>query len=261
VAEPLPPSADLGALEPELREAILELRAECARAKKIAVMIGAGASAEVGVPTFRGAGGLWNGLRAEELATPQAFARDPLRVSTWYAERRATLAAIEPGPAHFALAALERAVTARGGRFLLISQNVDGLHRRAGVRSYVDLHGTLLLDRCSRCSRERAVELGSSRELPPRCAACGALERPAVVWFGEALSPQDWELAAAAASASELFLAVGTSAVVEPAASLARLAVAHGARFFELNLEETPNSASAQRTLRAPAGAVLPLLV
>lgn len=245
----------------ELEAAIVELRARCAAARRVTVMIGAGASAEVGVPTFRGSGGLWDGARIEELATPEAFAKDPLRVSQWYAERRARLAEIAPGPVHHALAALEAEVAGRGGRFLLISQNVDGLHRRAGVRAYVDLHGTLLLDRCTRCAREIEVALDASRVLPPRCEACGALLRPAVVWFGEALSMRDWERAASAASSCELFLSVGTSAVVEPAASLARLAVAHGARLFEINPEETPASSRAERALRAPAGVVLPRLL
>lgn len=228
-----------------------------ARPRCVAVMTGAGISAESGVPTFRGAGGLWNGHRAEELATPQGFARDPVLVWEFYDQRRTLLGACTPNPAHLALARLEQL----GGDFSVITQNVDGLHQAAGSRHVMELHGNIWHLSCTRgCGSVEDRRAPMPLPLPPRCQ-CGAAMRPAVVWFGESLSPSIFQAAAAAAARAELFLVVGTSSVIEPAASLARLALASGARVVEVNPEETPLSRLAHDVLREPAAAALSRLV
>ena len=182
-------------------------------------MTGAGVSAESGVPTFRGDGGLWRQCRAEDLATPQAFARNPRLVWEWYDWRRQKIAGCRPNPAHEALAQLE----ARCAEFLLVTQNIDDLHRRAGSRRLVELHGNIWRVRCAREATVSALPDVPLREIPPRCA-CGALLRPDVVWFGEALPVEALERARVAAEACDLFLVVGTSALVQPAASLRHMA-------------------------------------
>lgn len=238
------------AVAPELLNA---LRA----ATRIVALTGAGVSAESGVPTFRDAQtGLWARYRAEDLATPEAFARDPALVWDWYAWRRELVARAAPNPAHHALAALET----RCAEFTLITQNVDGLHRRAGSRRLIELHGDLFRTCCSR--ERRVVECWKATEQrPPACPRCGAPLRPDVVWFGETL-PQD-----ALASAFELsggcdvFLCVGTSALVQPAASLPLAALQAGALVVEINLDETALSPHARFTLRGPAGVLLPMLL
>lgn len=228
-----------------------------ARPRCIAVMTGAGVSAESGVPTFRGAGGLWNGHRAEELATLQGFARDPVLVWEFYDQRRTHLATCTPNPAHRALARLEQ----RCDDFSLITQNVDGLHQAAGSRHVMELHGNIWQLSCTRgCGSVEDRRTPMPLPLPPRCP-CGAAMRPAVVWFGESLSPSIFQAAAAAAARADLFLVVGTSSVIEPAASLARLALASGARVVEVNPEETPLSTLAHDVLREPAAAALSRLV
>ncbi|MEK7407074.1 MAG: NAD-dependent deacylase [Acidobacteriota bacterium] len=225
-------------------------------AASVAVLTGAGISAESGIPTFRGAGGLWKQFRAEELATPEAFRRDPRLVWEWYDWRRGVIAAAKPNAGHYALVELER----RKPRFTLITQNVDGLHDRAGSRNVVKLHGDIWLVRCMGCGREARDERVPLAELPPRCP-CGGLLRPGVVWFGEALPPRAWEAAEEATQSAEVFLVVGTSAVVYPAAGLVPLAKAAGARVIEINMEETPFSAGLDCSLRGPAGELLPRLV
>jgi len=225
-------------------------------ASSVAVLTGAGISAESGIPTFRGAGGLWRQFRPEELATPEAFARDPRLVWEWYDWRRGLIAAAQPNAGHLALAELERRVPA----FTLITQNVDGLHDRAGSRRILKLHGDIWTVRCTGCGRQQQDERTPFPELPPRCE-CGALLRPGVVWFGEALPPQVWEAAEEAACAAEVFLVVGTSAVVYPAAGLAWAAKAAGAKVIEVNLEETPFSAQVDCSLRGRAGELLPRLI
>ncbi len=228
-----------------------------ARPRCIAVMTGAGVSAESGVPTFRGAGGLWNGHRAEELATPQGFARDPVLVWEFYDQRRRHLGTCTPNPAHLALARLEQ----RCDDFSLITQNVDGLHQAAGSRHVMELHGNIWQLSCTRgCGSVEDRRAPMPLPLPPRCH-CSAVMRPAVVWFGESLSPSIFQAAAAAAARADLFMVVGTSSVIEPAASLARLALASGARVVEVNPEETPLSTLAHDVLREPAAAALSRLV
>ncbi len=223
---------------------------------RVSVLTGAGVSAASGIPTFRGPGGLWRDFRPEELATPEAFARDPLLVWEWYAWRRRLVAAAAPNRAHDVLAAWSR----RYRGFALVTQNVDGLHERAGTAGVIRVHGSLwdlaCRDRCAAAParwREEAIELP---ELPPRCPHCGGLARPGVVWFGEALDP---EVLAAADSAADcdVFLAIGTSAVVYPAAALLAQAAAHGALTAEINPEETPASASVDHYLSGRAEEVL----
>lgn len=225
-------------------------------AQSIAVLTGAGVSAESGVPTFRGAGGLWKQRRAEGLATPEAFGRDPKLVWEWYDFRRAALAKIQPNPGHYALAELEKRVPS----FTLITQNVDGLHELAGARNVLRVHGSIWTVRCLACGIEREDRRAPLPEIPPRCE-CGGMLRPGVVWFGEALPPDVWRKAEAAARAADLFLVIGTSAIVYPAAGLAQIAKASGARVVEINVEATALSGGTDESLRGPSGELLPLLL
>jgi NAD-dependent protein deacetylase/lipoamidase len=225
-------------------------------AASVAVLTGAGISAESGVPTFRGPGGLWRNHRPEDLATPQAFARDPLRSWEWYNWRRGVIATIQPNAGHKALVRIEE----RSPRFTLVTQNVDGLHDRAGSRNILKVHGDIWTLRCTRCARVWRDLRPALLELPPKCE-CGALARPGVVWFGEGLPEDVWREAVAATSACDVFLLVGTSAVVYPAAGLAELARSHGAKVIEINIEETPLSGHVDLCWRTPASEALPMLV
>ena len=220
------------------------------------MLTGAGISAESGVPVFRGPGGLWRNFRPEELATPAAFARDPKLVWEWYDWRRSVIARAEPNPGHLALAEFERRVP----DFCLITQNVDGLHDRAGSRQILKLHGDIWMLRCTGCGGEERNTAVPLAPLPPRCA-CGGLLRPGVVWFGEALPAETLAAAMEAARRAEVFLVAGTSAVVYPAAGLPRAALEHGARVIEINLEPTELSEVAQISLRAKCGEILPQLL
>jgi NAD-dependent deacetylase len=174
----------------------------------------------------------------------------------WYAWRRKLIAGAQPNPGHRALAELEKSKP----QFTLITQNVDGLDERAGSRNVLKLHGDIWISRCTGCGRERRDGQTPLEELPPRCE-CGSLLRPGVVWFGEALPPGVWQEAERAAQAAEVFLVIGTSAVVYPAAGLVWLARSAGAKVVEINPEETPLSGQADRSLRGPAGEVLPQLI
>jgi NAD-dependent deacetylase len=221
--------------------------------RRITVLTGAGVSAESGVPTFRGPGGLWRQYRPEDLATPAAFARDPGLVWGWYDWRRGLIAACRPNPAHDTLADMET----RLPDFTLITQNVDGLHQAAGSRRVLELHGSIWRLRCTREGTRSEDRTTPLPELPPRCPTCGALLRPDVVWFGEAL-PADVLEAAFAAAACDLMLVVGTSALVQPAASLPLIARQHGAVLVEINPDATPLSDYVDLTLRQPAAQALP---
>lgn len=224
-------------------------------APHILVLTGAGISAESGIPTFRGPGGLWKNYRPEQLATPEAFARDPKLVWEWYAWRRSLVAAAEPNAGHLALAKLEQ----RSSALLLVTQNVDGLHRRAGSHRVVELHGDLWTTRCVQCGSEsREADLG---ELPPRCLKCGGLLRPGVVWFGEPLPSEAVTTAFAAASKADVVLVVGTSGVVYPAAQLPIVAQERGAYVVEVNVERTPLTSRADAVFIGPATEILPRLV
>ena len=227
-------------------------------ARRVVVLTGAGVSAESGVPTFRDAlTGLWATFDPRELATPAAFARNPKLVWDWYAQRRAQVSSVAPNAGHHALAELEQRVP----RFLLVTQNVDGLHARAGSRALVELHGNIARVRCSR--DDSVVEHWDepSDALPPRCPACGSFLRPDVVWFEEMLPPDAIERAESAARGCDVMLVVGTSGEVYPAAALPHYARAAGARIVEINPNTTPLSALAHDTLRGASTIVLPALV
>jgi NAD-dependent deacetylase len=236
-----------------------ELVAALKRARHVVALTGSGISAESGVPTFRDAQtGLWSQFSPEELATPEAFARDPAFVWGWYRWRRELVARAQPNPGHLALAQIASLVR----RFTLVTQNVDGLHQRAGSRDVIEFHGNILRDRCSRgCTRADGPRARSeSKDELPRCG-CGALLRPDVVWFGETIPPAALEAAGAATRDCDVFLSIGTSSLVFPAAGLAQAAQEGGATLVEVNPADTPLSASADFTLRAPAGVALPQLV
>ena len=232
------------------------IRTWLSSARSIAVLTGAGISAESGIPTFRDAGGLWRNFRAEDLATPQAFTRDPKLVWEWYDWRRSLIAQAEPNAGHYALADLEK----RTPDFTLITQNVDGLHDRAGSTRLLKVHGDIWTLRCTVCGNERQDTRPKPSEIPPRCA-CGGIERPGVVWFGENLLPEIWSQSEHAAESVDVFLVVGTSAVVYPAAGLVHLAKASGAKVVEVNPAETPVSGMVDFSWRAPAAEALPLLI
>lgn len=226
-------------------------------ARNVAVLTGSGISAESGVPTFREAQtGLWARFDPEELATPEAFARDPRLVWEWYTWRRELVEKAVPNPGHEALAELEHRVP----QFSLITQNVDGLHRRAGNRNVVELHGNILR---SKCSRENTIiePREDDMDLPPSCPRCGALLRPNVVWFGEMLPVEALEEACQTARNCDLFFSIGTSGTVQPAASVAFEALRSGVVVVEVNPAETPLSRHATHALRGPAGEVLPALM
>lgn len=234
-----------------------DLPAALRAAGRVVALTGAGVSAESGIPTFREAEGLWARYDPEEMATPEAFARAPQRVYAWYAWRRERMAASRPNPAHRALAAMER----RLPDFTLITQNVDGLHRAAGSRRLLELHGDLRRDRCQACGRRQDPAPRDPSTLPPPCPACGGPLRPDVVWFGETLDPRTLNAAWDAAVSAELFLSVGTSGLVEPAASLAVAALESGARVVEVNPEPTLLAPFVDAAIAGPAGEVLPALV
>lgn len=221
-------------------------------AQSIAALSGAGISAESGIPTFRGAGGLWNNCRAEDLATPQAFARDPRVVWEWYNWRREIISKAAPNPAHHALVRLE---TAKSG-FTLITQNVDGLHDLAGSARILKLHGDIWRMRCTACGAHWPDRRATLPKLPPHCG-CGGLARPGVVWFGESLPDGIMQEAEHAVASSQVFLVIGTSAVVYPAAGLIPLAKQSGATVIEINPEPTAFSDMVDFSFQAPAGELL----
>jgi len=221
----------------------------------LVVLTGAGISAESGLATFRGPGGLWEGRDPAELATPEAFREDPLAVWRFYDWRRRQALAARPNPAHLALAAWQRSRP----DFTLVTQNVDGLHERAGSPEVVRLHGSLWRLRCSLEGREQEDVREDLGPLPPRCA-CGGLLRPAVVWFGEPLPRAALDRAERACREAAVVLVVGTSSLVFPAAALPRVAVAAGAWVVEVNPEPTPLTSSVRERIAGPAGVVVPLL-
>ena len=233
-----------------------ELIERCKKAKSVVVLTGAGISAESGVPTFRGEEGLWRKYRAEDLATPYAFERDPKLVWEWYDLRRQIISKCLPNPGHFAIAGLESFYK----EFLLITQNVDGLHRKAGSKNFREIHGNIWK---VRCTKEGRVEENSDVPLetvPPMCR-CGAMLRPHIVWFGESLDMKDIEASYEAIEKCDLFFSIGTSGVVQPAASFAMMAKSRGACVVEINKDPTPVSAQADVSLPGKAGEILPELV
>jgi NAD-dependent deacetylase len=239
------PSSDLNLLKRRLAEA-----------RAVVVLTGAGISADSGVPTFRGADGLWRTHRAEELATPEAFERDPRLVWEWYNWRRKLIATARPNGAHYALVELEK----RRERFWLITQNVDGLHREAGSRKLSEIHGNIWMVRCTQCGRveeDRSVPI----KLLPSCAGCAGLLRPHIVWFGESLDPTDMTRCHDVLRSCDALLIIGTSGVVYPAAGFAAIAKQAGAFVGEINPDETPQTDLADVSLRGRAKDVVPLLL
>ncbi|MBF0170847.1 MAG: NAD-dependent deacylase [Nitrospinae bacterium] len=232
-------------------------RQRLAVAERVAVLTGAGISAESGVPTFRGPQGLWRSFRPEELATPEAFARDPQMVWEWYDWRRGKVAACRPNAGHTALAAMGVKVPS----FTLITQNVDGLHRLAGSTDPVELHGNIWQTRCLGCGKVQENRQTPLVPLPPTCPTCGGMLRPHIVWFGESLDPAILGRAQQVAGDADVFMVVGTSSVVWPAAGLAEVAAMNGATIIEINVEETPLTPDADVTLLGPAGYHLPRIV
>ncbi len=227
------------------------------RAQRIAVLTGAGVSQESGLRTFRDAQtGLWAQYKPTHLASPEAFARDPKLVWDWYAWRREAIKGVRPNPGHYALVTLEKKIL----QFTLITQNVDGLHRMAGSLNVHELHGNIQRVRCADCSTF-AETWDEETETVPQCEACGGLLRPDVVWFGESLPRQELEAAVLAARACEVFFSIGTSGVVQPAASLAVQARNNGAIIVEINAEPTPLTSGADFALQGKSGEVLPELV
>ena len=275
-------------------DAVAVLAARIRKAERLTILTGAGVSAASGVPTFRGPGGLWRQYRAEDLATPEAFARDPQLVWEWYAWRREKIAACRPNPAHDVIASWSGSDPIHGtthgvrppdtarltgsdpihgathgvrppytGRLkvTVLTQNVDDLHLRAGTRDLVRLHGSIwelsCWKSCAKGSAPWRDEQVPLVECPPRCPHCGQLARPAVVWFGETLAAEDVD-AAVQATVCDVFLTVGTSSIVYPAAGLVHQARRHGAFTAEVNLEQTPASDMVDVAIHGGAEQILP---
>ncbi|MCK5651619.1 MAG: NAD-dependent deacylase [Gemmatimonadetes bacterium] len=249
---------------------VAEARAILEDAGSIVVLTGAGISAESGVPTFRGEDGLWKSYRPEELATPQAFRRDARLVWEWYQWRRELIAGCEPNPGHGALARL--ALSREGVR--LITQNVDGLHELAARREAgegepdaalpLELHGAIFRVRCTECherSGHRDPIDATSKETLPSCESCGGLLRPDIVWFGESLDPWVLDESFRLAKEADVCLVVGTSALVQPAASIPLVTLEGGGAIIEVNPQETPLTGAARVCLRGASGEVLPALL
>ena len=233
------------------------LAATLAKAEHVVALTGAGVSAESGVPTFRDAQtGIWADYKPEELATPEAFAANPRKVWDWYAWRRQLVGDVEPNAGHVALAQLESLVP----KVTLITQNVDGLHRRAGSSEVLEFHGNIMVNRCfaeNVVLAEDEIKDGT----PPICRRCGSFVRPGVIWYGEAIDEHVLEQSFEACASSDLFISAGTSSQVYPAAGLVEIAKAAGATVIEINPVKTPLSAFADHALRGTAATVLPALV
>ncbi|SHK44509.1 NAD-dependent protein deacetylase [Thermocrinis minervae] len=226
------------------------------KSKHAVVFTGAGISAESGVPTFRGFGGLWKNYKPEELATPEAFSRDPILVWQFYRWRQEIAYKANPNPGHLAIAKMESMGVVKA----VITQNVDGLHQRAGNKHVIELHGSLWRLRCVGCGAVFQIEKPVD-EVPPRCESCGSLLRPGVVWFGEPLPQREYSIAIELMEKSDVVLVVGTSGLVYPAAYLPQLAKEKGAKLIEVNVEESALTPLVDIFLKGPAGEVLPKLV
>lgn len=233
------------------------LRERLATARHVVILTGAGVSAESGVPTFREAlTGLWAQYDPEELATCDAFAAHPQRVWDWYARRRALVRRVAPNPAHYAIAELQNRVP----QLTLITQNVDGLHQRAGQREILELHGNLLRVKCF-ANEHPASDWDEAGPMPPRCVQCGSYLRPDVVWFCEELPAKLWERAQVAAKSGDVFFSIGASLQVYPAADLPTMALRSGATVIQINPEPTLLDLDATFSLHGPAGVILPALL
>jgi len=233
-----------------------ELTSALAASAHAVILTGSGTSAESGVPTFRDAQtGLWAKYRPEDLATPEAFQRNPAFVWDWYVWRRGIVAEVQPNPGHYAIADLQR----RLPRVTLITQNVDGLHQRAGSTNVIEFHGNIMRSKCS--VEQCTVDVYVDDTSPPQCPNCGAPVRPDVVWFGEPIPTAALATALAAVADCDVIMSVGTSSQVQPAASLAERGQAHDAILVEINPESTPITALADFVLAGPSGRILPALV
>lgn len=237
-------------------EAIRQLAEQIKTSSRVVALTGAGISQESGVPTFRGKDGLWQNFRAEELATPDAFNRDPVLVWRWYDWRRSLIKPLKPNSGHHALVNLEK----RSQYFTLVTQNVDGLHRAAGSENPIEMHGTLWRVRCLECKK-----IFENRDVPikilPKCEACGGLLRPHVVWFGESLDEKILHTIYTRLQRAQVMLIVGTSGGVQPAASFGIVAKRAGAFVAELNRSNTPQSSLFDLSIQGKAGELLPQLV
>jgi NAD-dependent deacetylase len=241
-----------------MKTSIEQVRECLSTARRVTVLTGAGISADSGIPTFRGPDGFWKNFRAEDLATPEAFTRDPVLVWEWYNWRRELIATKEPNPAHRALVEIEGKMEPRHAQFRLLTQNVDGLHARAGNRNLIELHGNIWKVRCTGCgtvTEDHRVPI----PIPPHCSSCGKMLRPHIVWFGEPLNPQDVDLAIVALENCEVMLVIGTSGVVQPAASFASTARAAGAFVVEINPDAS--SSAAHIALRGRSAEIVPQLL
>jgi NAD-dependent deacetylase len=234
-----------------------KLRSLLQSAESVCVLTGAGISAESGVETFRGSNGLWSKLKPEELASFDAFMRNPELVWEWYNYRKKIIHDVKPNPAHFALACMKELVR----DFTLVTQNIDNLHIRAGSTNVLELHGNMERSYCIGCGKFATIVEVSLEQKVPHCPSCNGLIRPDIVWFGEMLPEGVFEAATESANRCELFLTVGTSAVVYPAASLPLTARKNGAYVVEINMERTEISHSVHETLLGKAGEILPQLV
>ncbi len=222
------------------------------------VLTGAGISAESGIPTFRGKDGLWKNFSAQELATPEAFQRNPELVWEWYHWRQSIILKAEPNPAHLAITRLEE----KFENFLLLTQNVDNLHRRAGTKRVLEIHGNIFRARCLECNkiREHQIELGKEIDNLPHCE-CGGLLRPDVVWFGEPIPRDVWEESLNFLERADVALICGTSGVVWPVAGIPEIAHQQGIKTIEINLESTPISSLVDISIQGRAGEILPRIV
>ena len=226
------------------------------KAYSVAVLTGAGISASSGIPTFRGKDGIWKKFKPEELANYNAFVKNPKLVWEWYGWRRNLIKNVRPNPAHYALVDLENIFK----DFAVITQNVDNLHSLAGSNKLIELHGNIMRNKCIECGKPFEGDF-NLKEGIPKCTTCGGMIRPNVVWFGENL-PEDQIMAAQElAMRCEVFFSIGTSSIVEPAASLPYMAKGNGAYLVEINIEETPLTGSANEFIQVPADKILPELI
>ncbi len=234
-------------------EKIAEAAKVLAHSKNVVVFTGAGVSSESGIPTFRGEDGLWENYRAEELATPYAFAQNPEKVWEWYDWRRQLIHKCKPNPAHKVIAEMESYFP----KFYVITQNVDGLHKRAGNQNVIELHGNIWRAECPKEKRKFEFSEVPLKEIPPKCR-CGSIIRPDVVWFGEAMPEEEVRKAFSLAEDCDVMLVVGTSVLVQPAANLPFTAKASGAQIIEINLAPTSVSAIADVLPFGKAGEIMP---
>jgi NAD-dependent protein deacetylase/lipoamidase len=228
-----------------------------ALAQSLVAFTGAGISAESGVPTFRGADGIWKKMHPDELASMEGFLKNPSLVWEWYAHRRTIIGGVQPNAGHRALVELEGLFPV----FALVTQNIDNLHQRAGSMVVHELHGNIERNYCMQCGAQYRDTEVPLRDGQPVCSRCRGLVRPDVVWFGEMLPEDEWNAAVRAAETTDCFLSIGTSALVYPAASLPLIARRQGAFLVEVNPEPTPLTERADEFLQGPAGSVLPELV